>query len=166
MHMFWRSMFVLFVLFLLAIVLSVLLLAIALSVLLLAIVLSVLLLAIALPVLLRFTDYGYPFGIFKLFLGDTYFKWITIYLSYIVYFSYFLNNENKWRVRYKVLIISEKRKSGGIIYSNCLVDVDVCLNAFYVIVTWSSICYMVKYNDFTQVYFFLYKSPIKLTAMI
>ena len=148
MHMFWRSMFVLFVLFLLAIVLSVLLLAIALS------------------VLLRFTDYGYSFGIFKLFLGDTYFKWITIYLSYIVYFSYFLNNENKWRVRYKVLIISEKRKSGGIIYSNCLVDVDVCLNAFYVIVTWSSICYMVKYNDFTQVYFFLYKSPIKLTAMI
>jgi ABC-type sugar transport system permease subunit len=148
MHMFWRSMFVLFVLFLLAIMLSVLLLAIALS------------------VLLRFTDYGYPFGIFKLFLGDTYFKWITIYLSYIVYFSYFLNNENKWRVRYKVLIISEKRKSGGIIYSNCLVDVDVCLNAFYVIVTWSSICYMVKYNDFTQVYFFLYKSPIKLTAMI
>jgi hypothetical protein len=69
-----------FVLFLLAIVLSVLLLAIVLSVLLLlaivlsvllllAIVLSVLLLlAIMLSVLLRYTDSDYPFGILKLFL--------------------------------------------------------------------------------------------------
>jgi hypothetical protein len=58
-----------FVLFLLAIVLSVLLLlAIVLSVLLLAIVLSVLfLLAIVLSVLFRYTDYDCPFGIFKLF---------------------------------------------------------------------------------------------------
>ena len=114
----------------------------------------------------RFTISDYHFGIFKLFLGDTYFKSITISLSYIVYFSYFLNNENKSRVRYKVLIISEKRKSGFIIFNNCLVDVDVCLDVIYVIVTWSSICYMVKYNDFTQVYFFLYKSPIKLTPTI
>jgi hypothetical protein len=59
--MFCRS---LFILFLLAIVLSVLLLAIVLSVLLLAIVLSVLLLAIVLSVL-RFTDSDCPFGIFK-----------------------------------------------------------------------------------------------------
>jgi hypothetical protein len=55
--MFCRS---LFILFLLAIVLSVLLLAIVLSVLLLAIVLSVLLLAIVLSVL-RFTDSDCPF---------------------------------------------------------------------------------------------------------
>jgi hypothetical protein len=62
---------VLSVLLLLAIVLSVLLLlAIVLSVLLLlAIVLSVLLLlAIVLSVLLRYTDYDYSFGIFKLFI--------------------------------------------------------------------------------------------------
>jgi hypothetical protein len=52
---------------LLAIVLSVLLLTIVLSVLLLTIVLSVLLLTIVLSVLLRYTDSGYPFGIFKLF---------------------------------------------------------------------------------------------------
>jgi hypothetical protein len=61
---------VLSVLLLLAIVLSVLLLlAIVLSVLLLlAIVFSVLLLlAIVFSVLLRFTDFDYPFGIFKLF---------------------------------------------------------------------------------------------------
>jgi hypothetical protein len=42
-------------------------LTIVLSVLLLTIVLSVLLLTIVLSVLLRYTDSGYPFGIFKLF---------------------------------------------------------------------------------------------------
>ena len=66
---------------LLAIVLSVLLLAIALSVLLLAIVLSVLLLAIVLSVLLRFTDYDYPFGIIKLFINET----NVIHNMYVIY---------------------------------------------------------------------------------
>ena len=61
--MFYRS---LFVLFLLAIVLSVHLLVIVLSVHLLAIVLSVHLLAIVLSVHLRYTDSVYPSGIFKL----------------------------------------------------------------------------------------------------